>query len=103
MTTLNNEEREKRRKYQEDLRLKDPKKYYRDLQVRVYRWIENNPEKVKAHRKIFTEVRAGRIIPQKCFCGKKGEAHHEDYTKPLEVIWLCKKHHRQADRGELSY
>jgi len=23
----------------------------------------------------------------------KAEAHHGDYTKPLEVQWLCKEHH----------
>jgi hypothetical protein len=27
-------------------------------------------------------------------CGAKAEAHHDDYSKPLEVRWLCPLHHR---------
>lgn len=28
-------------------------------------------------------------------CGaEKSEAHHDDYTKPLSVRWLCRSHHR---------
>ncbi len=26
-------------------------------------------------------------------CNEIGERHHEDYDKPLEIIWLCRKHH----------
>ena len=42
------------------------------------------------------EVLAGRITKKPCeICGetKNIQAHHEDYSKPLDVIWLCPKHH----------
>jgi len=39
-------------------------------------------------------IKRGKISKGFCFCGKPGEeAHHEDYSKPLEVIWLCREHH----------
>ena len=27
-------------------------------------------------------------------CSKKAEAHHPDYDRPLDVIWLCPQHHK---------
>jgi hypothetical protein len=61
---------------------------------------ENNPDKKHAHITTGNAIRDGKLVRQPCeVCGKKkSEAHHEDYSKPLEVIWLCKKHHSEADK-----
>jgi hypothetical protein len=41
-------------------------------------------------------IRDGRLIRKPCEkCGKKAQAHHDDYSKPLDVRWLCFKHHRE--------
>lgn len=68
---------------------------------RVKLWRINNPERVKAQRLIFSALRNKTLIKQPCEkCGcEKVEAHHEDYSKPLEINWLCKKHHVEADKA----
>ena len=41
-------------------------------------------------------IQQGKIERKPCeMCGKKAEAHHDDYSKPLEIRWLCFRHHRQ--------
>lgn len=54
-----------------------------------------DPVKKRAGHIVYTEVRAGRLIPQPCeVCGApKTDAHHDDYSKPLDVRWLCRIHH----------
>ena len=46
-------------------------------------------------------VRLGLITRHSCSaCGNPNtEAHHTDYTKPLEVQWLCKEHHKGLGHG----
>lgn len=60
---------------------------------------ERSPEKYKARRDVSNALRSGRIArPENCEdCGKSTttEAHHEDYSKPLDVTWLCFVCHRK--------
>ena len=72
-------------------------------------WDKRNPEKRKAHDRAMYAVETGKLIrPSSCSkCQKecKPHAHHEDYSKALEVVWLCavchfylhheSKHHRK--------
>jgi hypothetical protein len=42
-----------------------------------------------------TYQKRGKLIPQSCWrCGDpKAQKHHPDYSKPLEVEWLCRTCH----------
>jgi hypothetical protein len=63
---------------------------------------QRSPEKYKAHMAVNNAVRDGRLIRQPCrVCGGKAQGHHEDYSKPLEVEWLCFKHHREIGHGQV--
>jgi hypothetical protein len=59
------------------------------------KWAVKNRWKRKAHTALNNAIRAGKIIKRPCqVCGNpKSEGHHEDYSKPLDVMWLCRKHH----------
>ena len=90
--------------------IEDYREYYRQ-----YR--EKNKEKLQKYNKEYTRVwrsihgnhhdlvrgvvaravRKGTLIKLACeVCGNvKSQGHHEDYSKPLEVIWLCSVHHKE--------
>lgn len=72
-------------------------------QARDY-YINNPIAKLKrsARNKVRSLIRNGTWIRKPCeHCGNKGEAHHADYSKPLEVRWLCRTHHILVESGEL--
>ena len=60
-------------------------------------WRKKFPERKKAHLKVYRALKNGILIKEPCFiCGKESEAHHPDYSRPLDIVWLCKPHHKQA-------
>lgn len=68
------------------------KRQQRDIAKRM---MEKYPEKQKARSMVSQAVKKGILKREPCqVCNKeKSEGHHPDYSKPLEVMWLCKKHH----------
>lgn len=66
------------------------------------RWIERNPEKHVSQNAVSNAVRDGRLEKFPCaICGSKNsQGHHEDYSKPLEVIWFCPKHHAEHHKNK---
>lgn len=63
------------------------------------RWREENPEKYAAQVLVNNAVRAGKLEREGClFCDAPAHAHHHDYSRPLDVTWLCARHHRLAHR-----
>lgn len=61
-----------------------------------------NPEKIKARNDMSRAIRYGKLIRQPCeTCGNpKTDGHHDDYSKPLSVRWLCRIHHKEHHRLE---
>ena len=67
-------------------------------QRRDYRKL--NPEKRAAHHAVQQAIDRGDLRRRPCErCGDQNtDGHHENYGKPLEVIWLCRLHHRQRHK-----
>ena len=61
-------------------------------------WIAKNPEKRRAHHDVRNAIRRGEIKRKPCHCGAPAHAHHEDYGSPLDVEWLCPKHHAERHK-----
>ena len=69
-------------------------------QAAVKRWQAKHPERKRASTAVNKAIRSGKLIPWPVCavptCSCKPEAHHPDYSRPLDVVWLCDEHHKQA-------
>lgn len=56
-----------------------------------------NPIKVRARTLIRNRIYRGTLARQPCeICGNPAtDAHHHDYSEPLNVRWLCRQHHKE--------
>lgn len=60
-----------------------------------------HPDKERARRAVAYALRAGNLQRAPCKCGDpKTQAHHHDYSKPLDVEWLCFRCHRNERHGQ---
>lgn len=64
----------------------------------IQRWQAENQKQRAANTALGNAVRDGKVFKTACMiCGEtKAEGHHADYDRPLDVIWLCTKHHKAA-------
>ena len=65
---------------------------------------DKQPEKIRPRQAIHAIIWQGKLIrPTVCStCNTETfiEAHHPDYGKPLEVIWLCRSCHRKLHKSD---
>ena len=87
--------RELMKKYHE--KSKGSKEYKKHRYDSYKKGREKYPEKASARRKIQYYLSKGYIKKYPCsICGDtNSQAHHPDYNYPLDVIWLCDKHHKE--------
>jgi len=83
------------REYMRRARKSNPEKYRNRERTASHHRIHN--EKTEARAILNRAIVAGKVIkPSNCSqCGKlrKVTAHHDDYSKPLNVRWLCYECH----------
>lgn len=70
---------------------------------------EYGPEKITAKIEVMKAIRSGRLIRYPCEkCAKSPiandgrslvHAHHDDYSQPLAVRWLCVSCHHSEHHG----
>ena len=62
------------------------------------RWQRKNENKRIAQRSVKYAIEKGILIRpgvcSKCLIECQPDGHHEDYSKPLEIMWLCRQCHK---------
>jgi hypothetical protein len=64
------------------------------------KWRQDYPDRYRAQTAVGNALRDGKLVKEPCKrCGAiKVHGHHEDYTKPLDVTWLCAVHHKERHK-----
>ena len=63
-------------------------------------WRVADKRRTQCHNAVARAIRNNELSPMPCVrCGElKSLAHHEDYNKPLDVMWLCQPCHKQRHK-----
>lgn len=69
----------------------------------IEQWRQKHPLAQKAYTLVKAALKQGNLIRpsicEKCPNETKLHAHHQDYNKPLEVIWLCVPCHKEIHKA----
>lgn len=67
-------------------------------------WRQLDKRRNQCHNAVARAIRSGELVRQPCVrCGEqKSLAHHEDYDRPLDVMWLCQPCHKQRHKELLT-
>lgn len=97
-TSNRNKNLEKVRAY-DRARSKEPERVKANVEINRA-WRAEDARRVRAHNAVARAIRAGELVRQPCCrcADAKSVAHHEDYDKPLEVMWLCQPCHKQRHK-----
>lgn len=70
--------------------------------TRQWKWNHAHMDARRAHGILAAALRKGTVKRGTCEeCGSfRVDGHHDDYSKPLEVRWLCRRHHRALHIAE---
>jgi hypothetical protein len=92
---------EKIRAYDRD-RAKNPNRIKASVAV-TKAWRDADKRRQSAHGAVRRAILAGTLVRMPCIrCGEPNSvAHHEDYDKPLEIVWLCQPCHKQRHKEML--
>lgn len=75
----------------------------RNKRAYVNRFRAANPEKASAHDAVHYALRTGKLarpdVCERCACRPTEplHAHHDDYSRPLAVVFVCRPCHRVLD------
>ncbi len=71
------------------------------IKIKQKSYEKSNKHKISAKLKVRYAIKVGVLTREPCeTCGiiENIHAHHDDYNKPLNVRWLCAKHHGKFHR-----
>ena len=102
VTANRNKNIERVRAYDRE-RAKNPDRRQANLEINRA-WREEDTRRSVAHRAVARAIHNGSLVRIPCIrCGEqKSLAHHEDYDKPLDVMWLCQPCHKQRHKELLG-
>ncbi len=76
-----------------------------DYQRRKAKGIGKSDERKQRHadyQGVYTAVKRGELVKAPCvICGSTARihGHHDNYARPLDVVWLCPLHHQERHRA----